>query len=60
MSVPDLKPALLSLVSALAASLCCLLPLAVIVLGLGSGAFMAATEAPAAVEHVVLDVQGMT
>jgi len=43
MRVPDLKPALVSLVSALAASLCCLLPLAVIVLGLGSGAFMATT-----------------
>jgi hypothetical protein len=28
---------------ALLSSLCCLLPLAVIVLGLGSGAFMAAT-----------------
>ena len=43
MRVPDLKPALVSLVSALAASLCCLLPLAVMVLGLGSGAFMATT-----------------
>ncbi|MGH8063906.1 MAG: copper-binding protein [Candidatus Entotheonellia bacterium] len=43
MSVPDLKPALVSLGSAFAASLCCLLPLAIIVLGLGSGAFMATT-----------------
>ena len=43
MKVQDLKPALMSVVSALAASLCCLLPLAVIVLGLGSGAFMATT-----------------
>jgi Cu/Ag efflux protein CusF len=43
MRVPDLKPALVSLGSALAASLCCLLPLAVMVLGLGSGAFMATT-----------------
>jgi len=39
----DLKPALVSLVGALAASLCCLLPLSVLVLGLGSGAFMATT-----------------
>jgi Cu/Ag efflux protein CusF len=39
----DLKPALVSLVGAGLASLCCLLPLAVIVLGLGSGAFMATT-----------------
>jgi hypothetical protein len=37
------KPALVSLVGALAASLCCLLPLAIIVLGLGSGAFMTTT-----------------
>ena len=43
MEVPDLKPALISVVSALAASLCCLLPLAVIGVGLGSGAFMATT-----------------
>ncbi len=43
MAIPDIKPALVSLVGALAASLCCLLPLAVIVLGLGSGAFMATT-----------------
>jgi Cu/Ag efflux protein CusF len=39
----DLKPTLVSYVGAFAASLCCLLPLAVIVLGLGSGAFMATT-----------------
>lgn len=43
MHVKDLKPALVSLVGALAASLCCLLPLSVLVLGLGSGAFMATT-----------------
>lgn len=43
MRIQDFKPALVSLVSALAASACCLLPLAVIVLGLGSGAFMATT-----------------
>jgi mercuric ion transport protein len=43
MLMKPLKPALVSLVGALAASLCCLLPLAVIALGLGSGAFMATT-----------------
>ena len=43
MKVLDLKPALVSVFSAFVASLCCLLPLAVIVLGLGSGAFMATT-----------------
>ncbi len=39
----DVKSGVVSLLSALAASLCCLLPLAVILLGLGSGAFMATT-----------------
>ena len=43
MRIRELKPALVSLMAAFAASLCCLLPLAVIVLGLGSGAFMATT-----------------
>lgn len=43
MHLTDLKPALVSLVGAVAASLCCLLPLSVLVLGLGSGAFMATT-----------------
>jgi Cu/Ag efflux protein CusF len=43
MHVREFKPALMSLMAAFAASLCCLLPLAVIVLGLGSGAFMATT-----------------
>jgi Cu/Ag efflux protein CusF len=43
MHVKDVKPALVSLVGAFAASLCCLLPLGVIVFGLGSGAFMATT-----------------
>jgi Cu/Ag efflux protein CusF len=43
MHLKDLQPALVSLVGAFAASLCCLLPLAVIMLGLGSGAFMATT-----------------
>jgi Cu/Ag efflux protein CusF len=43
MHINILKPAVVSLLGAFAASLCCLLPLAVIVLGLGSGAFMATT-----------------
>jgi Cu/Ag efflux protein CusF len=43
MHLKDLQPALVSLVGAFAASLYCLLPLAVIMLGLGSGAFMATT-----------------
>jgi len=43
MRVTNLKPALVSVGSALLASLCCLLPLAVMILGLGSGAFMALT-----------------
>jgi uncharacterized RDD family membrane protein YckC len=43
MDVRAFKPALLSLMAAFAAALCCVLPLAVIVLGLGSGAFMATT-----------------
>jgi len=43
MRISNLKPAVMSLCSALLASLCCLLPLAVIILGLGSGAFMAFT-----------------
>ena len=43
MRITNLKPALVSVCSALLASLCCLLPLAVMVLGLGSGAFMALT-----------------
>ena len=43
MHLKDSKPALVSLVGAFAASLCCLLPLSVLVLGLGSGAFMATT-----------------
>jgi Cu/Ag efflux protein CusF len=43
MLMKHLKPALVSLVGAVAASLCCLLPLAIIILGLGSGAFMATT-----------------
>jgi Cu/Ag efflux protein CusF len=43
MHLKDLKPTLVSWTGAFAASLCCLLPLAIIVLGLGSGAFMATT-----------------
>jgi len=43
MHLKDLQPALVSLVGAFAASLCCLLPLTVMMLGVGSGAFMATT-----------------
>ena len=40
MKIFSLKPMLASLPSAILASLCCVLPLAVVVLGIGSGAFM--------------------
>ncbi len=43
MKVGVVKSGVVSLVSAFAASLCCVLPLAVILLGLGIGAFMATT-----------------
>jgi hypothetical protein len=39
----DLKPGLISLVTAFGASLCCVLPLTVVFFGLGSGAFMMTT-----------------
>ncbi len=43
MDLGAVKAGLVSFSSALIASLCCLLPLAVILLGLGSGAFMMVT-----------------
>lgn len=43
LKLSNLKSGLISFGGALIASLCCLLPFAVIVLGLGTGAFMAAT-----------------
>lgn len=43
MMLTGLKAGLVSFFSAFLASLCCLLPLAVVLLGLGSGAFMAVT-----------------
>ncbi len=43
MDLNAVKAGLVSFSSALIASLCCLLPLAVVVLGLGSGAFMMVT-----------------
>ncbi len=43
MKVGDVKSGMVSAISAFAASLCCVLPLTVILLGLGSGAFMATT-----------------
>lgn len=39
----DLKPGMISTLTAFGASLCCVLPLAVVFLGLGSGAFMMTT-----------------
>ena len=38
--ISNMKTILVSLPSAIVASLCCVLPLAVVLLGLGSGAFM--------------------
>ncbi len=43
MNLGDIKAGLVSFSSAIIASLCCLLPLAVVLLGLGSGAFMMVT-----------------
>lgn len=43
MKLSDLKSGLVSFGGAFVASLCCLLPLTVVLLGLGSGAFMATT-----------------
>lgn len=43
MRLVDVKSGLVSFGGAFVASLCCLLPLAVVLLGLGSGAFMATT-----------------
>ncbi len=40
MKISNLKPILVSLPSAVVASLCCVLPLVVVLLGIGSGAFM--------------------
>ncbi|MFQ6111314.1 MAG: hypothetical protein ACE5LX_04695 [Nitrospinota bacterium] len=43
MRITDFKASLVSLPSAVASSLCCVLPLAVVLLGLGTGSFMAVT-----------------
>jgi predicted exporter len=43
MRLPDVKSGMVSLGSAIIASLCCVLPLAVVLLGIGSGAFMMVT-----------------
>jgi len=43
MNLPSLKSGMVSVSAAIVASLCCLLPLAVVLLGLGSGAFMMVT-----------------
>ncbi len=43
MKISSLKPIIASLPSAIVASLCCVLPLTVVLLGIGSGAFMMTT-----------------
>ncbi len=43
MDLGNFKAGLVSISSAVVSSLCCLLPLAVVLLGLGSGAFMVVT-----------------
>ncbi len=43
MKISGLKPIIASLPSAIVASLCCVLPLTVVLLGIGSGAFMMTT-----------------
>ena len=43
MNVSDAKPGLVGLAAAFAASLCCVLPLTIVLMGLGSGAFMMVT-----------------
>lgn len=43
MKLGDYKPAMVGVSTAFGASLCCALPLAIVLLGLGSGAFMAYT-----------------
>jgi len=43
MRIPDVKSGLVSLASAFVASSCCVLPLAVVLLGVGSGTFMMTT-----------------
>lgn len=42
-NVANMKAGMVSFLAALVASLCCLLPLAVVLFGLGSGAFMMVT-----------------
>ena len=49
MKLTNLRSSAVGMLSASVASLCCLLPLAVVVLGLGSGAFMAVTMKYAAI-----------
>lgn len=43
MNLSSIKAGVVSFLAAVVASLCCLLPLAVVILGLGSGAFMMVT-----------------
>ena len=43
MKLYDLAPGLISIATGLGASLCCVLPLSIVALGMGSGAFMMVT-----------------
>lgn len=43
MNLLDFKPGMVGAGTALGASLCCVLPMTIVLLGLGSGAFMAVT-----------------
>ena len=43
MKITDFAPGVIGITTAFAASLCCVLPLAIVALGLGSGAFMMVT-----------------
>ncbi len=43
MPFADLKPALISLPTAFGSTICCVLPITIVLLGLGSGAFMMVT-----------------
>ena len=43
MKLNDLAPGLISVATGLGASLCCVLPLSIVALGMGSGAFMMVT-----------------
>ena len=43
MQIADLKPGILGVGTSLGASICCVLPMTIVLLGLGSGGFMMVT-----------------